>query len=206
MKNIAIFFKSNSLWRQVLGTIIASGILWLIVFLFGLFKGLNYYASIRWTWVFLNYKISLLWFLIFIVAIFIINRRINMSLLREIKNLYCSKDEFKEKMAKKLDLSTFEMFEDVYNYRRLENHPWHEQYINDDLKTFKYMLWQGKYKSELYKVHNAIRGLIAEIKKQGFIGNSDKTEIVNELKDCHEGYYNHNKEELVNLLDSIEVI
>ena len=42
MKPTTNFFISDRLWKQIVGTIIATGMMWLITVLIGLLKGFDY--------------------------------------------------------------------------------------------------------------------------------------------------------------------
>jgi hypothetical protein len=198
------FFKSDSLWKQILGTLIATFLIWIITIIIGLFKGLDYNASIKWTWEILTTKVDLIWILILCIVLVMYIRRNNSKLLKRMEKQSYNRDEVNSKFASKLDKSYFERFEEVYDYRRLKNHPWHEQYVNDDIRSFKYMLWSGNNTKDFYKIENAICGLIAELKEKNWIHNSDKNEIKQELTKCFINEYNHNKEKLEQLLDSID--
>lgn len=203
---ILIFFKSDSLWKQIVGTLIATFLIWIITIIIGLFKGLDYNASIKWTWEILTTKVDLIWILILTIVLVMYIRRKNSKLLKKMGEQSYNRDKIDSLLANKLDKSYFERFEEVYDYRRLKNHPWHEQYINDDIRSFKHMLWSGNYTKDSYKIENAICGLIAELKEKNWIHSSDKNEIKQELAKTFVNEYNHNKEKLEQLLDSIETI
>lgn len=200
------FFKSDSLWKQIVGTLIATFLIWIITIIIGLFKGLDYNASIKWTWEILTTKVDLIWILILTIVLVMYIRRKNSKLLKKMGEQSYNRDKIDSLLANKLDKSYFERFEEVYDYRRLKNHPWHEQYINDDIRSFKHMLWSGNYTKDSYKIENAICGLIAELKEKNWIHSSDKNEIKQELAKTFVNEYNHNKEKLEQLLDSIETI
>lgn len=200
------FFKSDSLWKQIIGTLIATFLIWIITIIIGLFKGLDYNASIKWTWEILTTKVDLIWILILTIVLIMYIRRKNSKFFKKMEEQSYNRDKINSLLSNKLDKSYFERFEEVYDYRRLKNHPWHEQYINDDIRSFKHMLWSGYYTKDSYKIENAICGLIAELKEQNWIHSSDKNEIKKELAKTFVNEYNHNKEKLEQLLDSIKTI
>jgi hypothetical protein len=207
-EKLLILFKSDSLWTQIAATTFAAVIIWIITFLIGIFKGLDYISSIQWTWSILNIKINMLTILAILVIVVGFFRWNNKKIATKIQKGYYTKDEINNKFKDIVTQSQFEGFTDVYDYRRLKNHPWHDLYVDngDNIKSFKYMMWYGKYKKDSYKIENGIRGLIAEVKEQNYIHASTKTDIINELKDCFPNEYNSYKEELISLLNETKTI
>lgn len=206
MKLITDFFKSDTLWKQIVGTIIATGIIWLITVLVGLFKGLDYTTSIKWTLTLLASKISLWLFILIILATVILILRINSKTLKELKNSMISKEEFNKKLEKKVDLHSFERFRDVYDYRRLKNHPWHEQYINDGVESFIKMLEEGISKNDNYKIDNGMRGLALELNEREWFHGSEKNRILNLLDQCYLENKNHYKTQLIEIVNKTRVL
>jgi hypothetical protein len=206
MKSIIAFFKSDTLWKQIIGTTVATGIIWIITIVIGVLKGLDYYSSIQLTLNILNSKISLAWLFLVFVAFLILIRRNNARTLKEIKNWTLSKSEINKRLEQKTDIYRFERFEEVYDYRRLKNHPWHEQYINDEVKSFINMISEGVYKTDTYKMENGICGLVIELKERGWMLSSEKNEVIKLLNSCFQNEYNHNKNELEQIIKEIKII
>lgn len=205
-KELLNFLKSDSLWKQIIGTVIATGIIWLFAVVIGVFKGLDYKSSIQWTLDILTMKISFLWLFLIIIGFIIILRRNNLLLERKFRNHSYSKTEMITKLNCKADLSRFERFEDVYNYRRLKKHPWHDQYVNDGVTSFLNIIKAGLLKNDLYKIENGLEGLASELKEKEWLHSSKKNEIVKEIKNCFPDSYNHHKAELEKILETIRVV
>lgn len=206
MKSIIAFFKSDTLWKQIIGTTIATGIIWILTIVIGVFKGLDYCSSMQWTLNILNSKISLAWLLLVFIVFLIIIRRNNARAVEEIKSWTISKSEINKRLEQKIDISRFETFEEEYDYRRLKNHPWHEQYINDEVKSFIDMISGGLYKKDTYKIENGICGLATELKERGWMHSSEKDEIIKLLNSCFQNEYNHNKNKLEQIIKEIKVV
>ncbi|MBW3466618.1 hypothetical protein [Arthrospiribacter ruber] len=206
MKIIINFFKSDTLWKQIVGTILATGLIWLIAVLIGLFKGLNYAASIQWTLNLLSSKISLWSFLLLIFVVAIIVRRFYSKALKEIRSSTVSRDELNKKLEKKVDVHDFKRFKDVYDFRRLKNHPWYEQYINDGVESFINMLEEGIDNKDNYKIDNGMQGLALELKEQEWFHGSDKNRILKLLDLCYTENKNHYKSELIEIVNKTRVL
>lgn len=207
-EKLLALFKNDSLLTQIAATTIAAGIIWIITFIIGIIKGLDYISSIQWTWIILNTKINLLTILIILAIVIGYFRWNNKKIAKKNQNGYYTKGEIDNKFKDMVTQSQFDGFTDVYDSRRLKNHPYYDHYVNtgDNIKSFKNMIWFGKYKKDSYKVENGIRGLIAEIKEQSYINASTKTDIINELNDCFPNEYNSYKKELISLLEEIKTI
>lgn len=202
---ILSFFKSDSLWNQIIGTIIGTTLLWIFTVIIGLFRGLDYNSSVNWTWKILTSDVDFFWILILVLGFIIYSRMNNARFLEEINKRSYSKEEINSKFNNKLDVFRFEQFEDVYDYRRLKKHPWHEQY-SDNVVSFINILKEGNRKADKYKIENGICGLTAELKERGWLIGSEKNEIKQELANCFSKEYNHHKEDLEKLIDSIRII
>ncbi|MBI6121353.1 hypothetical protein [Salegentibacter maritimus] len=211
-KKIRSFFKNDSLKTQILATLIATTIIWIITVIFGIIKGLDFSSSIKWSIEILQYKINLFWFIILILGMLILNSRKNKMLLEKIQDLTYTKEQIdtknkyiKQNIDKKLNISRFERFTDIYDYRRLKNHPYHEQYTLNDVESFVTILKEGNKNSDIYKVQNGMDGLIAELKQEGRIHRTVKNEIKEEIENCFTDKFLHQKEELSKVLDEIRV-
>lgn len=188
---------------------IAVLIVWTIIkWIVSLTKGLDISSAFVNAVDIANTKVSLLWVLIIVLFFSLINSVILYNQRKNNEKIYVRKDYLTDKLKNKLDTSTFDSFVDGYDIRRLTSHPWHEQFIGTDvnINTYISMIGVGMDKKNYYKVENAIRGLIIEIKKQGFLSKSDKSNIINKLSKYSEGVYNEYKEELLKLLDDIKLI
>lgn len=206
MNSLKSIIKSDSLWTQVVGTLVAALALAIITLIIGLIRGLDLNASIEWVWNLANINVNIITLVIIIVVIVLISRRYIQHFKSELKKEFVLKEDFNKKMSSKLESSTFDIFTDVCDYRRLKNHPWHEIYTdrNSDIQSFKDMIWAGKYKNDEYKIENGIRGLISLISENKCISSSTKTDIMNELQDCYPNKFNSDKEELISLLNTVE--
>lgn len=206
MKGITDFFKSDVLWKQIAGTIIATALIWILTVVFGLIKGLNYSTSIQWTLSLLNSKIDLWWLILLALVILIFVKRIKSNTIKEIKNWCVSQDEFNKRLGNKVDLSNFERFVDVYDYRRLKNHPWHDQYAEDGVESFINMLEYGINKNDLYKIENALQGLTAELKEREWQHGSEKNRILQLINSYFQNTVNHYKTELEKTVNMTRVL
>jgi len=212
IKKIKSYFKNDSLKTKVIGSLISALIIWIITVIFGILKGLDIQSSIEWSLEILNYKINLFWLLASLMIFFFIIIRMNKKTLQKINEMTFSKEQISQKnellekkINAKLDISRFERFNDVYDYRRLKSHPYHEQYTFNDIESFVTILKEGNKNSDIYKVENGMSGLITELKKEGQIHTSVKNEIKEEIKNCFSDKFIHQKEELNKILDSIKV-
>ena len=171
-------------------------------------KGMDLSATINSIFQVANMKVSLIWVILIVFLFSLINSIAIYSNRKKNDEIYVKKEYLTERLKSKLDTSTFEHFEDTYDTRRLESHPWHEQYIGTDvnIRTYCSKIRSGLNKKDYYKVENAIRGLIVEIKKQGFVHKSTKSEIINMLSEYKDTEYNEYKEELLKLLDGMKMI
>lgn len=205
IKKIKYLFTSKKFWINILSGLVLSGIIWILTLFTGLLKGLDLMASLKWTLEILNTKINLIYLFIFFITVFIYINWKTKQLMQHFEEKYFSKDEMNKKLEKKLDKSQFENFEDIFDYRRLINHPWHDMYVNknDDISSFKSMVYFGITKCDPYKIDNGIQGLIKELKGLDSITSELKTELTNLLKDCYPKEYNSHKEELIKLLNEI---
>jgi hypothetical protein len=188
---------------------IAVLIVWTIIkWIVSLAKGLDIHSAFVNAIDIANTRVSLLWVLVIVLFFSLINGIILYNQRKNNENTYVKRDYLTEKLKNKLDTSTFESFHDTYDIRRLESHPWHDQHTGTyaNINTYIFMLSIGLDKRDFYKVENAIRGLITEIKTQGFLHKSDKSDIINKLSKYSEGEYNEYKEELLKLLDDIKLI
>jgi len=207
-KKILNLFKSENLWINILSSLIGLIIISVFTFLIGLLKGFDLISSIKWTVNLFSFKINLFFILLIIIFVIVYIKWKNKQLLTYIKKTYFTKDEIIQKLEKKLNYIDFECFEDIYDYRRLKNHPWHDIYVNknDDISSFKSMVYFGITKHNPYKIDNGIQGLIKELKGLDFITGDMKTEITNLLKDCYPDKFDCYKEELIQLLNEIRTI
>ncbi|APU11055.1 hypothetical protein A5M85_12400 [Cellulophaga lytica] len=212
LKKIGSYFKNESLKIQIIATLIATLIIWIITVIVGMVKGLNIYSSIQWTLDILNFKINVLWFLSTLIVFFFIISRMNKKTLNKINELTYSKQKIdykikflEKRINAKLDTSRFERFNDVYDYRRLKNHPFHEQYSSNDIESFIEILRRGNKESDIYDLENGMSGLILELKEAGSIHSSLKNEIKEEIQNCFTDKFLHQKEELNKILDTIKI-
>lgn len=136
----------------------------------------------------------------------------NKKVLKKINELNYTKEQIdsknnylEEKLNKKLSTYEFERFSDVYDYRRLKNHPFHEQYTFNDVDSFVSILKEGNKKSNIYKVQNGMAGLILELTEIGRIHSTVKNEIMAEINNCFTDKFIHQKVELNKVLDAIDV-
>ena len=211
IKKMKKYLTNESLIIQVVATLVATAVIWLITVLFGIIRGLNFTSSVNWSLKMLTLKVDLLWFLISVIIFGLVVFRLNRRLINKINELTYSKEQIdrkishqKELLDKKLNISHFERFSDTYDYRRLKNHPFHELYTND-IESFLTILKEGNKTSDIYKVENAMKGLALELKAQGSIHSSTKNEIKEEINNCFTDKFLHQKEELNEVLDNIEV-
>ncbi|MBU2905806.1 hypothetical protein KO529_13485 [Arenibacter algicola] len=211
-KKIGSYFKNESLKIQIIATLVATLTVWIITVIFGMLKGLNIYSSIQWTLDLLNFRINLLWFLITLIIFFLIVIRMNKKTLNKINDLTYSKqkidyktDFLEKRINGKLDTSRFERFNDVYDYRRLKNHPFHEQYTLNDIESFLEIIRRGNKNSNIYDLQNGMSGLIIELNEVGSIHSSLKNRIKEEIKNCFTDEFLHQKEELNKTLDTIKI-
>ena len=186
-KKIANLFKSENLWINILSNLIVLFILYVFTFLIGLLKGFDFISSIDWTINLFSLKINLFFILLIIIFVVAYINWKNKQLLNYIKKNYFTKEEINKILENKLNCKDFEDFKDIYDYRRLINHPWHDNYVNkyDDIHSFISMVNFGIRKHNPYKIDNGIQGLIKELKGFDFITGDMKTEITNLLKDCY---------------------
>lgn len=153
-EKLLTLLKSNSLWTQIAATIIGAAIIWLISFLIGIFNGLDYISSIQWTWSILNIKINLLTILIILVVVVWLFRWNNKISATKTQKEYYTKEEINNKFKNMVTKSEFDGFIDVYDLRRLKNHPWHDIHSGheDNIKSFQLMIWFGKQKKTSIKL------------------------------------------------------
>jgi hypothetical protein len=140
------------------------------------------------------------------MVIIIFVRRINSKTIKEIKKWTSSKEEINKKLDEKVNLYEYERFVEVYDYRRLKNHPWHEQYKEDGVESFINMLENGIKKNDTYKIENALQGLTAELKERGWQHGSEKNRIIELLNSCFKNTVNHYKNELENTVNITRVL
>lgn len=200
--------KSKEFKTAVIGGISVL-VLWAIInAIYSKIADIDYVDALISTWNILNMKLNILWFVVFILVVVFYLKWHLKKLEKKIDAKFFTKQEVVDKLKAKLDESDFDNFYNVYNYRRLKNHPYHELYtgVSDNINSFKNMVWHGNYKNDYYQIDNGIAGLIAEIKEQGWLHSSDKTDIINNLTNCYKDEYNSNKEELLQLLNEIKTI
>lgn len=205
-RQIIDFLYSDILWKQIIGTLIATGVIWIIAIIYGVVTGLNYQLSIQSTIDILSRKVSCIWIIILFLGFIIMFRRNNLYMEKKIKEYSFSKTEIINKLTQKTDLHLFERFQDIYDYRRLKNHPWHDQYINDDISSFLQILKSGLEKKDGYKIENALAGLSLEINIKGWIHSSVKNDIMKELIKYSPVSYCHHKVELEKILESVKIV
>ena len=171
-------------------------------------RGMNFSSAINSIVEVANMRVSLLWVIVISFFFSLFNSIAIYGNRKKNDELFVKKDYLTERLKGKLDTSTFESFEDSYDIRRLESHPWHNQYIGTsaNIGTYCSMLWDGIHKKDSYKVDNAMQGLVIEIKKQGCLHKDNKSRIINLLSEYKEERYNEYKEELIKLLDNIRLV
>ncbi|MEQ9090391.1 MAG: hypothetical protein RIE52_04840 [Balneola sp.] len=208
-KKLIGLFKTDSLWIQVFATLVAAIVIWLITILYGVVKGMDYKTSIEWSLGILEMKVSLTWFIVFLMVFVILLKRSHINLLNEINELTYSKQEIDKKnrkleseLSKKNDISVFQRFSDKYDYRRLKNHPWHDQYSNDGVETFIKMIEEGNQGKDKYKLENGMIGLIKELEDDNFISSSQKNRVLNQLKENFTDQCMHEKDILIQKFNS----
>ncbi len=207
-KKIINLFKSENFWINILSSLIGLIIIYVFTFLIGLIKGFDFISSIEWTINLFSLKINLLFILLIIIFVIAYINWKNKQLLNYIKNNYFTKEEIYKNLEIKLNYKDFEDFKDIYDYRRLKNHPWHENYVNkfDNICSFRSMVYFGITKNDPNKIDNGIQGLIKEFKGIDSITSEMKTELTNLLNDCYPDKFDNYKEELIQLLKEIRTI
>lgn len=207
-KKIIDFIKCKEFLVNFFGGI-AVLIVWAIIqVLISGIRGMNISSAINSIIEVANMRVSFLWVIVISFFFSLINSIAIYINRKKNDELFVKKDYLTERLKGKLDTSTFESFEDSYDIRRLESHPWHDQYVGTSANIGAYcsMLWDGIHKKDYYKVDNAMQGLVIEIKKQGCLHKDNKSRIVNLLSEYKEERYNEYKEELIKLLDNIRLI
>lgn len=207
-KKIINLFKSENFWINILSSLIVFIIIYVFTFLIGLLKGFDFISTIEWTINLFSLKINLFFILLVIIFVVTYINWKNKQLRKYFKENYFTKEEINKILENKLNYKDFEDFKDIYDYRRLKNHPWHENYVSkyNDICSFRSMVYFGIRKNDPYKIDNGIQGLIKEFKGIDFITGDMKTEISNLLKDCYPDKFDCYKEELIQLLKEIKTI
>lgn len=210
-KFIIDFIKDRSFQTTVIGGIVVL-IVWTIMqWLLNILSGLDFLTALKGAIDFSETKVSITWLLIVVGLFSLLNSFSIYSVRKNLEKKLSTKDELNKKLKEKLDASAFYSFHDVYDYRRLKNHPYHEMYTGhaNNIRSFIQMIDFGidrLFGQDGYSIDNGICGLIAEIKEQKYIHNSDKSEILNLLAKYKKDEYDAKKEELIMLLNEIETI
>lgn len=206
------YFTSDSLWINIIATLMAALILAVLTVLIKLFQGLSIKDSFNWLVHILNSKISFYWFLGLLVIIVFGFIRLYKRVVNEISSTAYTKSQvdhklsvLNDKIQSKLDVSTFERFSDVYDYRRLKNHPLHELYTINDVESYIEMIQVGNRKKDIYKLEYGMTGLALELKEIGWIHSSNKNKIMDEISKCFTNEFIHQKENLEKVLNTIRV-
>ena len=210
-KFILDFVKDKSFLTTVVGGVIVLIVWTFIQWLINILSGLDFLPALKAAIDFSETKVSVLWLLIVVGLLSLLNSYNIYSMRKSFEKKFTTKDEINNRLKNKLDASAFYSFHDVYDYRRLKNHPYHEMYTghSNNIRSFIQMIDFGMdrlFGQDDYSIDNGICGLIAEIKEQKYIHNSDKTEIINLLAEYKKDRYDAKKEELIHLLDEIETI
>jgi len=210
-KFIIDFIKDRSFQITVVGGIIVL-IMWTIIqWLTNILSGLDFLPALKAAIDLFETKVSVSWLLIVVGLFSLLNSYSIYSVRKKLEKEVATKDEINNKLKNKLDTSAFYSFHDIYDYRRLKNHPYHEMYTghSNNIRSFIQMIDFGMdrlFGQDGYSIDNGICGLIAEIKEQKYIHNTDKSEIMNLLAKYKKDEYDAKKEELILLLNEIETI
>ena len=213
MTKIKEYLRSDSLWIQIIASLIVVSFTGILALVYGLLAGINFNDLFDWLIASLNSKVSFFWLLILFTLFVFSYFRLNRKILNEATTNTYSKiqvdqklDSLKNRVDKKLDITKFERFSDVYDYRRLKNHPFHEIYSNDNVETFVNMIKEGNQKSDKYKLEHGMAGLAKELQDKGWIHISVKNEVKEEIENCFTSKFMHEKIELNKVLDTIKVM
>lgn len=205
------FIKDKSFKITVVGGISVLFIWTILQWIFNMLAGLNILPALKAAVDFFGTRVSVAWLVIVVGLFSLLNSYSIYTLKKNFGNKFVKKDELNNKLQNKLDTSAFYGFRDIYDYRRLKNHPYHELYTghSNNIRSFIQMIDFGMDRSlgyDGYSIDNGISGLIDEIKEQNFIQNSDKSEIINLLSKYKPNEYNAKREELLKLLNEISTI
>lgn len=212
MAKIKEYFTSDSLWVQIIATLIAAAIIGIVSILSGMLRGLSLSDAVVWLMDILNTEVSLYWMIIILVILIFSLIQLYKKILRHVTSIVYSKDDIDNKInvlrgevKGKLDASTFERFSNVYDYRRLKNHPLNEMYSINDVESFIEMIQDGNRRKDIYKLEYGMAGLAMELKEVGWIHSANKNKVMDEIENCFTDKFIHEKEDLQKVLNTIKV-
>ena len=130
MKKVIIdFVKDRSFQTTVIGGIVVL-IVWTIMqWLINMLSGLDFLSALKVAIDFSETKVSVTWLLIVVGLFSLLNSFSIFSVKKSLEKKLLTKDELNKKLKEKLDASAFYSFHDVYDYRRLKNHPYHRMIL-----------------------------------------------------------------------------